>query len=38
MMNKDREVKMFSFEKPSPKKTGSVKRIMIGRPQMTVTA
>ncbi|MDP3098639.1 MAG: helicase-related protein [Syntrophales bacterium] len=29
---------MFSFEKPSSKKTGSVKRIMIGGPQITVTA
>src|SRR3989339_2027131 len=32
------EVMMFSFEKPSSKKTGSVKRIMIGGPQITVTA
>jgi hypothetical protein len=29
---------MFSFEKPSSKKTGSVNRIMIGGPQITVTA
>ncbi len=33
-----REVMMFSLEKPRSKKTGRVNRIMIGGPQMTVTA
>src|SRR5450759_4757692 len=33
-----REVKMFSFENPRFKKTGRVKRIITGGPQITATA